>query len=259
MAQEYLSLEEKVAALKTFGDESMIEVFKDWSPARYNYRKKSAPLDQRISVAVTSADKERLLKELADLKKAGEKISMSQYIRNKATGNIDLGEWREAAESALRDISHLKANYKEMKKEKAGLQAVIEDEEDEEAITVARMRIGEIDEYLNLLKSNKIKRGIRLAGRTTFAEREIIVWRAQRLSLNISDYLRFAVFNYLPNSEADAHLPLESRQRFYISVLEVAENGFGTPPSSATCSNCITYLEELAKLRDEVRALRQFA
>ena len=258
---EYLSLEEKIASLRSLGDDSMIEVFKDWSPARYNYRKKSAPLDQRISLNVTAQDRESFLQELTALKEAGEKVSMSQYIREKATGNIDLGLWRSKAEEALKEISYVRHHLKELKQEKKSIQYDLdnsEDETDDETIQL-RIRLAEIDGHLKILKSNVERKPIRLAGRTTFAEREIIVWRAQRLSLNISDYLRFTLFNYLPNSDGDKHLPLDGRQRFYISVLEVADNGFGQPPSAATCSNCVNYLEELARLREEVRILRQYS
>lgn len=254
--QEYLSLDEKSDVLKAFGDDSLIDVFKGWSPARYNYRKKSAPLDQRISVMVTKEDKESLLREVEEIKKQGERISMSAFIRGRATGNIDISEWMTRAEEGLREISFLRKNAKELRAKRKELSLLLESENDEDVINITVAELDEVEEHLKTLGTQKTKRNVRLAGRATFAEREIIVWRAQRLSLNISDYLRFAIFSHLPNSEADAHLPLEARQRFYISILEVAENGFGEVPSAASCSNCVSYLEELAELREELRVLR---
>ena len=67
------------------------------------------------------------------------------------------------------------------------------------------------------------------------------------------------IFGLEPNSTADAHMSLDAKRRFYVSIIEVANNGWGNPPAIYECSQCVNYMDEIRKLRAENEQLRQFA
>ena len=53
-------------------------------------------------------------------------------------------------------------------------------------------------------------------------------------------------------------MSLDAKRLFYISIIEVAQNGWGTPPSIYQCSQCENYMDEIRRLRSEVDQLRAF-
>ena len=109
------------------------------------------------------------------------------------------------------------------------------------------------------MKNNKRvskSRKYRLTGRVTTNEVNTIRWRAARLSLTVSDYMRFLLFDYMPFSGEDGHLSTDSRKKFYISIIDVARNGWGEPPQVEDCHDCARYKEEISKLNEVIRNLR---
>ena len=74
--------------------------------------------------------------------------------------------------------------------------------------------------------------------------------------MTVADYMRYLVFGYTPFTENDRHLSIDARRRFYISVLDVAANGWGTPPHTEECENCARYAHENKELRAKLDRLR---
>jgi hypothetical protein len=199
------------------------------------------------------------LHNLGETNSTGTKTTASSLVRSKAMGSIDVHRWREIAENALKELNQLSDSQPSLIKEQKQLRYSLEEEDDEEQIGMTERRLAAINLELARLIAKGEPRRVRLSGRLSMAESELIKWRASRLYISISDYLRFLIFDNLPNSPADAHLALNSRRRFYISVIDVANNGWGDPPSVAQCSQCTNYLEEVGKLRDRISQLENFS
>lgn len=255
---EKTSVDEKLNILEEMGRPELIDIFKGWAPRVSNRKKRGAPLDQRVSITVTTQERVTLDQELKSLTNAGEKISMSQFIRNRALGTVDINGWREIAEKALKEIEETVNNQKNLRKEKLNILAMMDDEDDEDVVTIYSMQASEIDRKLNKLVAQNEKRNNRLSGRMSMTEAETIKWRAQRLCLSSSDYLRMMIFALEPDSSSDSHMSLDAKRRFYISILDVAKNGWGTPPSVYECSQCMNYMDEIRRLREQNDQLRQF-
>lgn len=257
VGSESLSVSDKLKILDELGRPELIEVFKDWKPR--NVRKRhGAPLDQRVTITVTAAEKLFLDDEMKAIKATGEKISTSQYIRNKAMSTVDINGWREIGLAELERLTNIEDHQKDLKKRKKVLSNMMEETDDDEEIVIYEKEVASINKNLRSLIANIEKRPYRLTGRMSMAEAETIRWRAQRLCLPSSDYLRMVIFGLSPASNGDKHLGLDARKRFYVSILDVADNGWGNPPNVYECSQCSNYLEEIERLRDRIQQLEKF-
>lgn len=250
------TLEEKQKILEDMGKLELIEAFKDWKPRRVK-RRYAAPLDQRVSITITAKEKMIIEKEINEIKKSNEPISVSQFIRNKATSSVDIHGWRELAEKELVDLLDIESHQSELRKSRRILMHEYEDTEDVETKLSVDEKMLSIDKKLGKLVGHTEKRGSRLTGRMSMAEAETVRWRADRLCVSVSDYLRMMIFDMSPVSDGDRHMSLDARKRFYVSILDVAHNGFGSPPNIVECSQCGNYLEEIERLNAEIRQLRR--
>lgn len=255
---EAMSTDEKLSVLEEIGRPELIDLFKDWKPRVSNRKKRGAPLDQRVSITVTTPERISLDQELKSIKTAGDKISMSQFIRNRALGTVDINGWRDRAEAALKELDDAFENQVAYRKEKENYIGMLDEEEDEDVISVYGIKVAEINRKLDKLVAQNEKRNNRLSGRMSMPEAETIKWRAQRLCISSSDYLRIMIFALEPDSSADSHMSLDAKRRFYISIIDVARNGWGTPPSVYECSQCVNYMDEIRRLREEIEQMQRF-
>lgn len=253
---EKASVDEKLNILEEMGRPELIDIFKGWAPRVSNRKKRGAPLDQRVSITVTTQERVALDQELKSLTKEGEKISMSQFIRNRALGTVDINGWKDIADKALKEIEEVAKNQKQLRAEKLNILSMIDEEEDDDVASVYSIQVADIDRRLGKIVAQNEKRNNRLSGRMSMAEAETIKWRAQRLCVSSSDYLRMMIFALEPDSNADSHMSLDAKRRFYISILDVAKNGWGTPPSVYECSQCVNYMDEIRRLKEENEQLR---
>lgn len=257
-AGETMSVNDKLEVLKNLGREDLIDIFKEWKPRKSAARKRGAPLDQRVSITVTDAERRHLDKELAGIKKAGVSTSMSQFIRHRAAGTVDINGWRDIAIesfSKLEDVVEKQVEYRARRRE---LIELIENEDDEESALVYELERKRIEDDLTLIVAQNERRKNRLSGRMSMTESELIKWRAERLCISTSDFLRLMIFDLEPNSTGDAHMSLDAKRRFYASIIDVANNGWGEPPKIYNCSQCENYMETIRSLKEENRQLRQF-
>lgn len=241
--------------LKSLGRENLKDVFSGYTPRASRNRKKTAPTDQRVSISVTSREKLSLEKELSEIRKSGDSISISQFVRNRALSSIDINEWREIAEKALEEVEDIYSKRSELRKERRELEISLEDDLDDEDLIACEYRIHQINSDLDKILSRNQSRKYRLSGRLTMMESEVVKWRAQRLCLSTSDFLRMILFDLLPYSGSDAHLSYEAKMRFYISIIDVSKNGWGSPPKIYQCSNCETLEKESENLRKRIKML----
>lgn len=253
-----LTIDEKVKILDELGQPELIELFKEWKP-RPSRRRRTAPLDQRVSIAITNNEKVSLDNELKTIKNSGEKITASQFIRNRALGSVDVHGWKNIAVKALEELEELDKTKNDMRKRKRVLAGLLEETDDQEDVGMYEREMSEINHKLDKLTANNEKRNTRLTGRMSLAEAETVKWRAQRLCISSSDYLRLQIFGLEPNSHADAHMSVDARRRFYVSIIDVSNSGFGDPPTIYSCTQCGNYLEEIERLRDRVKQLETFS
>lgn len=259
VATETMSVDEKLKILDEMGRPELIDLFKEWKPRVSNRKKRGAPLDQRVSITVTNQERVSLDNELRTIKGSGERITMSQFIRNRALGSVDINGWREIAEKALTEIDNTEKNQVEIRKERDGLAVLMDEEDDANEASLYASKIDDINRRLNKLVAQNEKRSNRLSGRMSMPEAETIKWRAQRLCISSSDYLRMMIFGLDPDSAADSHMSLDAKRRFYISIVDVAQNGWGNTPTIYECSQCENYMEEIRRLRAENEQLRKFS
>lgn len=253
---EFLTVDEKLRVLEERGQSDLIEIFKDWKPKVSARRRKGAPLDQRVSITVTAADRAIMDGEIKTIKAAGESVSLGHLIRTRAMGNLDVHGWKDVASEALDELNALVNGQGDLKKRKKAIEADLENsEDDQEQVALYERQLYEIESNLAKLVGTREKRNIRLQGRMTYNEAETVKWRAQRLCISTTDYLRIMIFDLQPNSRADAHLSVDARRRFWISILDVSENGWGNPPGVYQCSQCESYSEEISRLRARVQQL----
>lgn len=255
-AGEFMSVEEKLQILQDRGQADLIEIFKDWKP-RVNPRKRTgAPLDQRVSLTITPAEKQILENEVKAIKETGSTTSLGNVIRSRAMGNLNVQDWVTVADEALAELNELVEKQGEIRKRQKAIEADLEaSNDDPEQVAIYERELYDIHQKLAKLKPQPGKRSVRLQGRLTYQEAEAVKWRAYRLGLTTTDYLRIMVFGLLPNDSADAHLSVDARRRFWVSILDVAKNSWGNPPGAFQCSQCESYAEEITKLQERIRQL----
>lgn len=259
VASESLSVDEKLRILEDMGRKDLIDIFKGWSPRTSSKKKKSAPLDQRVSITVTTTERLSLDTELQIVKDTGGRITMSQFIRNRALGSVDINGWRDIAITAMKELEDVAKNQGSLRKQKNNLIKRLEATDDNEDAALIERDINKINISLSKIVAQNEKRNNRLSGRMSMTEAETIKWRAQRLCISSSDYLRMMIFGLEPDSSADSHMSLDAKRRFYVSIMDVADNGWGEPPTIYQCSQCENYMDTILQLREEVKQLRNFA
>ena len=258
-AGERMSLDAKLKTLEQLGREDLISLFKDFVPVRNRRKKRTTPpLDQRITLAVSTVQRQKLESELRSLRHAGEKVSMAQYVRNKCIQSPDIQQWATIAKEQLRELDDTEQNKPELEKQRLNLALELENSDEEDVYENAHIinKLNDINRRLTSLTSVPSQLSHRLSGRMTAREAQIVRYRADRLCLTVSDYLRLILFDMLPGGAATQHLTLDNKRRFFVSIVEVAENGFGDTPEVYNCSSCQGYLEEIHQLRQEIDALR---
>lgn len=251
VATENMNVSDKLKILEKMGREDLVDLFKDWTPHQVKRKKRGAPLDQRVAITVTNAERVSLDAEIKEIKRTGSNTNMSKFIRNRAMGNIDINGWKERAEKALKEIEEISKNQKEYRKRKLAIEIQLDSEEDNDEILMLNEELNNINTKLKLIVAQNEKRNNRLSGRMSMQEAETVKWRAQRLCLSSSDYLRMIIFGLEPASHADAHLSLDAKRRFYVSIIDVANNGWGNPPTIYGCNQCANYVEEITSLQEK--------
>lgn len=254
-----LSLEERLKFLADMGRTDLVDAFKEWKPRVSRAKKRGAPLDQRVSITITGDERFSLDKEMKRLKAEKTAISLSQLIRNRAMGSVDIQAWREIAVEALQEIEEIAANSAKLRRRKSQLTIVLDSEDDEEQIYSYEREIVSINQKLERITAQNKKRTHRLAGRMSMAEAETVKWRAQRLHLSASDYLRMMIFGHVPNSDADSHMSLDAKRRFYLAIIDVADNGWGDVPKIYNCKQCENYVERIRQLEEQLKQNEIFA
>lgn len=261
-AGEALSVDEKLKILERRGQSDLIEIFKDWKPRSSARRRKGAPLDQRVSIALAASERAILDGEIRAIKATGQSTTLGALIRSRAMGSPNMADWRETAWLALDELDSLGKSQLNLKNRKKMIELELEDgedREDAEQISLLERELVEVANKLGKLSSKTgDKRNIRLQGRMTYAESETVKFRAQRLCLSTTDYLRMLIFDLNPNSSSDQHLNLDARRRFYVSIIDVADNGWGNPPGVFQCSQCESYADEISKLQERVKQIDSF-
>lgn len=250
-----LSLDDKLNILKELQQEELINLFKDkYKPTYTPVKTKKAALDQQISIAIAQDEKDYMAKELLEIRRAGPAVSISSFIRNRAISQVDISEWYERAVLGLKQLTSSVYDPNELNKQKRTYIKLIDDlsPDNKEDEFFYNKKLKEVEERLAEVERIKPRRSYRLTGRVTFNEANIIRWRAARLSITVADYMRFQMFGYKPFTDADKHLTVDTRKRFYISIIDVYKNGWGDPPVINECPNCARYLNDIRILKEQL-------
>lgn len=256
-----LTVDDKLEVLKRLGREDLIDLFKEWKPKSSPAKKRGAPLDQRVTITITNAERAFLDTELVNIKRASpgsKEASLSGIVRSRAITPVDVHGWKEIAEKELAELEYVESHKKVLAKEIIALEVDSENAEDDEEEALYQNKIYGIRKRLDKLKTNRVARPKRLTGRMTRQEAERIKWYSQRLCISASDYMRMLIFNLQPGSSGDSHMTVEAKKRFYISIIDVALNGWGESPAMYSCTQCDNYLEQIQSLQAEVKQLRVF-
>lgn len=257
-----LKLENKQSILAGLGQENLMKLFQN-QPKFKPIEPKKIALDQQIAITLSENEKQRLIQDRERIRELGKLPSISSYIRKKILLQLDIEQWREFAEQGLKNLDNSDTESKTLQKQKIRLinsidqlDDIVKSDIDTEEIDRLKKELEEIENHLMLLKSTKQEKRIyRLSGNITFNEANFVRWRAARLSLSLADYIRFILFDYQPTID-DNHMSVESRKRFYVSILEVAQNGWGNPPVVNECPNCARYLDDIKKLQEQIEYLK---
>lgn len=257
-----LKLENKQSILAGLGQENLMKLFQN-QPKFKPIEPKKIALDQQIAITLSENEKQKLIQDRERIRELGKLPSISSYIRKKILLQLDIEQWREFAEQGLKNLDNSDTESKTLQKQKIRLinsidqlDDIVKSDIDIEEIDRLKKELEEIENRLMLLKSTKQEKRIyRLSGNITFNEANFVRWRAARLSLSLADYIRFILFDYQPTID-DNHMSVESRKRFYVSILEVAQNGWGNPPVVNECPNCARYLDDIKKLQEQIEYLK---
>lgn len=259
--KEILSYEERVKIMEKFGQKELMKIFDEYKPSYKPIKQKKSPLDQQISLGISKEEKRKIASEMKAIKTSGEKMTISSLVRSRAVGDIDSAAWREQAEKGLKELNSIKWDKNEIEKKMRRIYAEYDEmeEEDDETALVLNKKLKELENMKNELNRPTIRRSSRMSGRVTFNEANLIRWRAGRLTITVADYMRFLIFGYLPFSEDDRHLSITARRRFYVAVIDVAQNGWGDPPAVEECPNCARYAHENQELRIKLDRLKNMS
>lgn len=255
---DVMNIHDKRRILKDLHQEELIDLFVDYKNSYNPVKVNKAPVDQQVSFVINEEEKQLVGENLRETRKNGPNISISQFARNHVVRDVDIMLWAERAREGLKEVSSDKFDPQMLTKKKIDLLTKMDNDSNlskEDKFAINR-ELNKLDEQLDRTKSKTKKRKYRLSGRVTYNETNIIRWRAARLTLSIADYCRFVMFDYLPFSEDDEHLSLDARKRFYVAILDVAENGWGEPPQVDECPNCRRYKEELAETKKQLERFK---
>lgn len=254
-----LSIKEKEKILEEIHQKDLIDLFKkDFKPQYKRVESKKTILDQQISIAIDTDEKNMIALELNEIRKVANKTSLASFIRSRSLATFDIAEWYQQALEGLEELSSDSWNPKTLQNERKQYIKLLDDLEDseddsrDEDMLFYKTRLDETEQKINSLKKQNRKRGYRVSTRVTYEEANTIRWRAARLSITVPDYMRYVIFGYLPFTDADYNLSLEARKRFYVSIIDVYKNGWGEIPEVNECPNCARYKHEIEVLRDKV-------
>ena len=254
-----LSIKEKEKILEEIHQKDLIDLFKKgFKPQYKRVESKKTILDQQISIAIDTDEKNMIALELNEIRKVANKTSLASFIRSRSLATFDIAEWYQQAIEGLKELSSESWNPKNLQNERKRFIKLLDDLEDseddsrDEDMLYYKTQLDECEQKLNSLKKQNRKRGYRVSTRVTYEEANTIRWRAARLSITVSDYMRYVIFGYLPFTDADYNLSLEERKRFYVSIIDVYKNGWGEIPEVNECPNCARYKHEIEVLRDKV-------
>ena len=254
-----LSIKEKEKILEEIHQKDLIDLFKKgFKPQYKRVESKKTILDQQISIAIDTDEKNMIALELNEIRKVANKTSLASFIRSRSLATFDIAEWYQQALEGLEELSSDSWNPKTLQNERKQYIKLLDDLEDseddsrDEDMLFYKTRLDETEQKINSLKKQNRKRGYRLSTRVTYEEANTIRWRAARLSITVPDYMRYVIFGYLPFTDADYNLSLEARKRFYVSIIDVYKNGWGEIPEVNECPNCARYKHEIEVLRDKV-------
>lgn len=254
-----LSIKEKEKILEEIHQKDLIDLFKKgFKPQYKRVESKKTILDQQISIAIDTDEKNMIALELNEIRKVANKTSLASFIRSRSLATFDIAEWHQQALEGLEELSSDSWNPKTLQNERKQYIKLLDDLEDseddsrDEDMLFYKTRLDETEQKINSLKKQNRKRGYRVSTRVTYEEANTIRWRAARLSITVPDYMRYVIFGYLPFTDADYNLSLEARKRFYVSIIDVYKNGWGKIPEVNECPNCARYKHEIEVLRDKV-------
>ena len=254
-----LSIKEKEKILEEIHQKDLIDLFKKgFKPQYKRVESKKTILDQQISIAIDTDEKNMIALELNEIRKVANKTSLASFIRSRSLATFDIAEWYQQALEGLEELSSDSWNPKTLQNERKQYIKLLDDLEDseddsrDEDMLFYKTRLDETEQKINSLKKQNRKRGYRVSTRVTYEEANTIRWRAARLTITVPDYMRYVIFGYLPFTDADYNLSLEARKRFYVSIIDVYKNGWGEIPEVNECPNCARYKHEIEVLRDKV-------
>lgn len=254
-----LSIKEKEKILEEIHQKDLIDLFKKgFKPQYKRVESKKTILDQQISIAIDTDEKNMIALELNEIRKVANKTSLASFIRSRSLATFDIAEWYQQAIEGLEELSSESWNPKNLQNERKRFIKLLDDLEDseddsrDEDMLYYKTQLDECEQKLNSLKKQNRKRGYRVSTRVTYEEANTIRWRAARLSITVPDYMRYVIFGYLPFTDADYNLSLEARKRFYVSIIDVYKNGWGEIPEVNECPNCARYKHEIEVLRGKV-------
>lgn len=258
-----LKLENKRNILAGIGQQNLINLFQN-QPKFKPIEPKKLALDQQVAITLSENEKERLINDRDKIQELGKLPSISSYIRKKIVLPLDIEEWRGLAEQGLKDLNNSDTESKSLSKQKLKLINAIDlldditnVDKDTQEVEKLKQELQQVEERLSLLKSTKQEKRIyKLTGNITFNEANFVRWRAARLSIPVADFIRFTLFDYQPTID-DNHMSVDARKRFYISILDVCDNGWGKPPVVNECPNCARYLADIKRLQQQIEYLQK--
>ena len=257
-----LKLENKRNILAGIGQQNLINLFQN-QPKFKPIEPKKLALDQQVAITLSENEKERLINDRDKIQELGKLPSISSYIRKKIVLPLDIEEWRALAKQGLKDLNNSDTESKSLSKQKLKLINAIDlldditnVDKDTQEVEKLKQELQQVEERLSLLKSTKQEKRIyKLTGNITFNEANFVRWRAARLSIPVADFIRFTLFDYQPTID-DNHMSVDARKRFYISILDVCDNGWGKPPVVNECPNCARYLADIKRLQQQIEYLQ---
>ena len=117
-----LSIKEKEKILKELNQTDLINLFKKgFKPQYKKVESKKTILDQQISIAIDTDEKNLIGIELNEIRKIADKTSLSSFIRSRSLATFDIAEWYEQAVEGLKELNSEKWNPKHIQNERKKL------------------------------------------------------------------------------------------------------------------------------------------